>query len=76
VQYEDANGTNWIPTNDLVGADGTSGTSGTSANLSGYVVLTQVSQSLNFINDTDAGNGGVPLGGLYRNGNIIQIRIV
>jgi hypothetical protein len=76
IEYADTNGTNWIPVNDLVGADGTSGTSGTSANLSGYVVLTQVSQSLNFVDDTSAASGGVPLGGLYRNGNIIQIRIV
>ena len=30
VQYEDSNGTNWIPTNDLMGSDGTSGTEGTS----------------------------------------------
>jgi hypothetical protein len=42
----------------------------------GYVVLTQVSQSLNFVDDTAAAAGGVPLGGLYRNGNFISIRIV
>ena len=41
----------------------------------GYVVLTQVSQSLNFVDDTAAAAGGVPLGGLYRNGNFIAIRI-
>ena len=39
-------------------------------------ILTQVSQSLNFTNDAAAAAGGVPLGGLYRNGNSIQIRIV
>ena len=39
-------------------------------------ILTQVSESLNFTNDTAAAAGGVPLGGLYRNGNSIQIRIV
>jgi hypothetical protein len=39
-------------------------------------VLTQVSQSLNFADDTAAAAGGVPLGGLYRNGNFIAIRIV
>ena len=43
---------------------------------SGYIVLTQVSQSLNFADDTSAAAGGVPLGGLYRNGNFIAIRIV
>ena len=43
--------------------------------VSSYVVLTQVSQSLNFVDDTAAAAGGVPLGGLYRNGNFIMIRI-
>ena len=43
--------------------------------VSSYVVLTQVSQSLNFADDTSAAAGGVPLGGLYRNGNFILIRI-
>jgi hypothetical protein len=41
----------------------------------GYVILQQVSQSLNFVDDTAAAAGGVPLGGLYRNGNFIVIRI-
>jgi hypothetical protein len=40
-----------------------------------YVVLTTVSQSLNFANDTAAAAGGVPLGGLYRNGSFIMIRM-
>jgi hypothetical protein len=48
---------------------------GSFLNDAGYVVLTEVSTSLNFTNDTDAANAGVPLGGLYRNGNAIQIRI-
>ena len=43
---------------------------------SGYVVLTQISSSLNYADDTAAAAGGVPLGGLYRNGNFILIRIV
>ena len=47
-----------------------------SANVNGFVVLPQVSASLNFANDTAAASGGVPLGGLYRNGNAIQIRLV
>ncbi len=42
----------------------------------GYAILTQVSRSLNFADDAAAATGGVPLGGLYRNGNIIQIRLV
>ena len=41
----------------------------------GYVILTQVSASLNFIDDAAAAAGGVPLGGLYRNGNFILIRL-
>jgi len=39
-------------------------------------VLAHVATSLNFANDTAAAAGGVPLGGLYRNGNAIQIRLV
>jgi hypothetical protein len=42
---------------------------------SSYVILSQVSASLNFVDDTAAAAGGVPLGGLYRNGNFILIRI-
>jgi hypothetical protein len=42
----------------------------------GYTILTNVSSSLNFLDDTAAASGGVPLGGLYRNGNAIQIRLV
>ena len=41
----------------------------------GFFVLTQVSQSLNFANDAAAATGGVPLGGLYRSGNFILIRL-
>ena len=40
-----------------------------------YVILSQVSSSLNFVDDTAAAAGGVPLGGLYRNGNFILIRL-
>jgi len=48
---------------------------GSFLNNTGYITLTSVSESLNFANDVAASNGGVPLGGLYRNGNAIQIRI-
>jgi len=41
----------------------------------GYHILTTVSQSLNFADDVAAAAGGVPLGGLYRNGNFILIRL-
>jgi hypothetical protein len=42
----------------------------------GATILSRVSSSLNFANDTAAAAGGVPLGGLYRNGGVIQIRLV
>ena len=48
---------------------------GSFLNNTGYVVLTEVSKSLNFADDTAAQAGGVPLGGLYRNGSDIKIRI-
>lgn len=41
----------------------------------GWTIMADVSRSHNFPNDTAAALGGVPLGGLYRNGNFIQIRI-
>lgn len=41
----------------------------------GHTILAQVSESLEFDNDTAAAAGGVPLGGLYRSGNLIAIRI-
>jgi hypothetical protein len=47
-----------------------------STSFSGSVILPMVSQSLNFANDTLASASGVPLGGLYRNGSFIQIRLV
>jgi len=39
------------------------------------LVLPLVSSSLNYVDDTAAAVGGVPLGGLYRNGNAIMIRL-
>ena len=47
-----------------------------SANVDGFITYPQVSASLDFADDTAAAAGGVPLGGLYRNGNVIQIRLV
>lgn len=40
-----------------------------------FIILSNVSSSLNFVDDTAASAGGVPLGGLYRNGNFILIRL-
>lgn len=42
---------------------------------SGFLVLSQVSSSLDFVNDASASTGGVPLGGLYRSGSFILIRL-
>ncbi len=41
----------------------------------GFVVLSEVSSSLNFANDSEAESGNVPLGGLYRSGSHILIRL-
>ena len=41
----------------------------------GFLILSQVSSSLNFANDASASLGGVPLGGIYRNGNTLSIRL-
>lgn len=43
--------------------------------IDGFTVLSQVSSSLNFANDTEAQAGNVPLGGLYRSGSHILIRL-
>ena len=49
---------------------------GTAVNIrNGFVILSHVSESLGFAGDNAAALGGVPLGGLYRNGNFIHIRI-
>ena len=57
----------------LVSQSSATGTAVTIQN--GHVVLAQVSASLEFDSDTAAAAGGVPLGGLYRTGNLIAIRI-
>jgi hypothetical protein len=43
--------------------------------LNGFVILSEVSGSLNFADDAAAATGGVPLGGLYRNANFVMIRM-
>lgn len=40
------------------------------------VILSAVSASLNFVDDIAAATGGVPLGGLYRSGSLIRIRLI
>lgn len=46
-----------------------------SLEVKGFTVLQQVSESLNFVDDAAAAAGGVPLGGVYRSGNFIAIRL-
>jgi cytoskeletal protein CcmA (bactofilin family) len=41
----------------------------------GYILLPHVSESLGFESDALAAAAGVPIGGLYRNGNALAIRI-
>ena len=57
----------------LVSQSTAAGTAATIQN--GHTILTQVSESLNFDSDSAAAAGGVPLGGLYRSGNLIAIRL-
>ena len=40
----------------------------------GHIILTEV-LTTTYANDTAAATGGVPVGGLYRNGNFVQIRL-
>lgn len=47
-----------------------------SLNVNGFTILSEVSSSLNFNDDLEASNNGVPLGGLYRSGSFIMIRMV
>jgi hypothetical protein len=42
---------------------------------SSYVLLEDVATGGNYRNDALAGAAGIPIGGLYRNGNFVQIRI-
>jgi len=46
------------------------------SNTTGATILSQVSASWNYANDTAAAAGGVPLGGLYRSGSFVLIRLV
>lgn len=41
----------------------------------GMVILSQVSESLDFPDDIEAAAGGVPLGGLYHNSGAVRIRL-
>jgi uncharacterized delta-60 repeat protein len=43
---------------------------------SGFIILSQVSSSYDFVDDSAAASGGVPLGGLYHTSGTIKIRLV
>lgn len=47
------------------------------ADADGTLTITKESGSLlaNFVNDAAAASGGVPVGGLYRNGSILMVRV-
>jgi uncharacterized delta-60 repeat protein len=49
--------------------------SSSNTEFNGFVVLSQVSSSYNFANDTAAQAGGVPLGGLYHTSGSVKIRL-
>ena len=57
----------------IVSGSTAAGTSATFQN--GHIILSQVLTRLNFVDDVAAAAGGVPVGGLYRNGNFIVMRI-
>lgn len=60
----------------VVGTLSVNNTGSNSVNIdSGYIILTEVSESLNFANDTAAGSAGVPLGGLYHSNGFVKIRV-
>jgi len=48
------------------------------AQTASYILATNIDGSTlgDYIDDTAAANGGVPLYGLYRNGNIVLIRVI
>jgi hypothetical protein len=50
--------------------------SSSNTEFNGFVVLSQVSSSYNFADDSAAASGGVPLGGLYHTSGSIKIRLV
>lgn len=46
-----------------------------SGNLTGFLIMPTVSSSLNYVDDSAAQAGGVPLGGIYRNGGELRVRV-
>jgi uncharacterized delta-60 repeat protein len=50
--------------------------SSSNTEFNGFVVLSQVSSSYDFADDSAAASGGVPLGGLYHTSGSVKIRLV
>lgn len=46
-----------------------------SVNIIRFFNLLTVSSSYNFVDDTAAGNAGIPLAGIYRSGSVLRIRL-
>jgi len=53
---------------------GSSNIIGNVEHVDGFLILSEVLTSRNYVNDTAAAAGGVPVGGLYRSDNFILIR--
>jgi hypothetical protein len=62
----------WAPTQEFVTG---SVTSASYASTASYVFLEELALSSGYMSDAQAAAAGVPIGGIYRNGNFIQIRI-
>jgi hypothetical protein len=62
----------WAPNQEFVTG---SVTSASYASTASYVFLEELALSSGYVNDAQAAAAGVPIGGIYRNGNFIQIRI-
>lgn len=46
-----------------------------SVNITRFFSLLTVSSSFDFVDDTAAGNAGIPLAGIYRSGSVLRIRL-
>lgn len=72
---------NAVPTQNsiFVLGNGTSGGAKSNAievtKVGSHIVLPVLQSSSSYADDTAAAGGGVPVGGLYRNGNVVQIRL-
>jgi hypothetical protein len=42
---------------------------------SGFITLSRISSSYDYADDTEAASAGIPLGGLYRSGSFVKIRL-